>query len=149
MSTRTFQGRAIVAGEVTAKAAVSHGGFNPLASINTAGTPINRKGLCMDQNNPDLYKKPVSGRALCLPEIIGSTTGGMVLFCVSQNGYGPACMLYSKRADTLGVSGAVVLANWGKQPMVMIDELGDEFLDYVKDGMTVTCKPDGTVIVAD
>ena len=48
--TKTFHGRPIVKGEAQAKTVVSHGGFNPLASINTAGTPINRKGLCMDQN---------------------------------------------------------------------------------------------------
>ena len=145
--TKTFHGRPIVKGEAQAKTVVSHGGFNPLASINTAGTPINRKGLCMDQNNPDLYKKVVTGKALCLPEIIGSTTGGMVLYSVCRNGYGPACMLYSKRADTLGVSGAVLLANWSEKPMVVIDELGEEFLNYVRDDMTVTCKSDGTVII--
>ena len=147
--TKTFHGRPIVKGEVRAKAAVSHGGFNPLASIVTAGTPINRKGLCMDQNNADLYKKVVTGKALCLPEIIGSTTGGMVLYSVCKNGYGPACMLYSKRADTLGVSGAVLLANWSEKPLVVIDELGEEFLRCVQDGMTVTTKPDGTVIRED
>ena len=145
--TKTFQGRPIVKGTIRAEAVVSHGGFNPLASINTAGTPINRKGLCTDQNNPDLYNKVVTGKALCLPEIIGSTTGGMVLYSVCKKGFGPACMLYSKRADTLGVSGAVLLANWSSEPLVMIDELGDGFLDYVRDGMVVTTKPDGTVVL--
>jgi hypothetical protein len=32
--------------------------------------------------------------------------------------------------------------------MPVIDSLGDEFLDYVKDGMTVTIKADGIVEVA-
>jgi hypothetical protein len=31
--------------------------------------------------------------------------------------------------------------------MPVIDTLGDEFLDYVKDGMKITVKEDGTVIV--
>jgi hypothetical protein len=31
--------------------------------------------------------------------------------------------------------------------MPVIDGLGDEFLDYVKDGMKITVKADGTVEV--
>ena len=31
--------------------------------------------------------------------------------------------------------------------MPVIDCLGEEFLDYVKDGMTITVGADGTVIV--
>ena len=31
--------------------------------------------------------------------------------------------------------------------MPVIDELGDEFLDYVKTGMQITVEPDGTVTV--
>jgi hypothetical protein len=31
--------------------------------------------------------------------------------------------------------------------MPVIDNLGDEFLDYVKNGMTVTVEEDGTVVV--
>jgi len=31
--------------------------------------------------------------------------------------------------------------------MPVIDSLGDEFLEYVKDGMTVTIKEDGVVEV--
>ena len=31
--------------------------------------------------------------------------------------------------------------------MPVIDCLGDEFLEYVKDGMTITVKEDGTVTV--
>ena len=32
--------------------------------------------------------------------------------------------------------------------MVVIDSLGEEFLNYVKDGMSITVKEDGTVEVA-
>jgi hypothetical protein len=31
--------------------------------------------------------------------------------------------------------------------MPVVDSLGDEFLDYVKDGMTITIKEDGIVEV--
>jgi hypothetical protein len=31
--------------------------------------------------------------------------------------------------------------------MPVVDSLGEEFLEYVKDGMTVTVKEDGLVVV--
>jgi hypothetical protein len=31
--------------------------------------------------------------------------------------------------------------------MPVVDSLGDAFLEYVKDGMSVTVKEDGTVVV--
>ena len=36
---------------------------------------------------------------------------------------------------------------WTESSMPVIDRLGDEFLNYVKTGMTVTVKEDGTVEV--
>ena len=33
--------------------------------------------------------------------------------------------------------------------MPVIDSLGDEFLDYVKDGMNIVVQEDGTVLVGD
>ena len=78
---------------------------------------------------------------------IGSTTGGMVLYCASVMGVGPACMLFSKTADTLAVAGAVLTANWSKHPIVLVDELGDAFLKEVKEGQRIHVKADGTVLV--
>ena len=98
---------------------------------------------CGDQNNPDLYKKPMLGKALCLPETIGSTTGGMVLYTACALGKQPACMLFSKPIDSLAASGAILAANWTDSNMPVIDKLGEEFLSYVKDGMTVTVGADG------
>ena len=87
------------------------------------------------------------GKILCLPETIGSTTGGMVLYCASVMGVGPACMLFSKKADTLAVAGAVLTANWSKHPIVLVDDLGDDFLAEVKEGQRIHVKEDGTVLV--
>jgi hypothetical protein len=56
-------------------------------------------------------------------------------------------MLFSKTIDPLAASGAILAANWTEVSMPVIDELGQEFLDYVKDGMTITVAPDGTVTV--
>lgn len=77
---KTFKGRVVVPGTVTAKALVSHGGFNTLASYQSALMFGDKDVKCGDQNNPDIYKKPMIGVALCLPQTIGSTTGGMVFY---------------------------------------------------------------------
>ena len=143
----TFQGRVVAPGEVKAEALVSHGGFNTLASFQMALMFGDKQVKCGDQNNPDLYKKPMLGKALCLPETIGSTTGGMVLYTACALGKQPACMLFSKPIDSLAASGAILAANWTDSNMPVVDKLGEEFLSYVKNGMTVTVGADGIVTV--
>ncbi|MBQ7122502.1 MAG: DUF126 domain-containing protein [Clostridia bacterium] len=152
---KQFKGRPVVAGKCTAEALVSHSGFNTLASFQNAlqfgDMPLigdkNKETKCGDQNNTDLYGKPMGGKALCLPQTIGSTTGGMVLYCANVMKRNPACMLFSEHIDSLACAGAVLAAVWADEPMVTVDCLGQEFLDYVKDGMKITVEADGTVTV--
>ena len=122
---KTFKGRVVAPGTVKAEALVSHGGLNTLASFQKALQFGDKKATCGDQNNPDLYGKQMAGKALCLPQTIGSTTGGLVLYCACSMHRQPACMLFSNP----------------------IDCLGEDFLNYVKDGMTITIQEDGTVCV--
>ena len=147
---KTFQGRVVAQGSVTAPALVSHGGLNTLASFQKALQFGDKKATCGDQNNPDLYGKQMLGKALCLPRTIGSTTGGLVLYCACSMGRQPACMLFSEPIDSLAAAGAVLADVWledASAAMPVIDSLGAEFLDYVKDGMTVTVQENGTVTV--
>ena len=144
---KQFKGRPVVAGECTAKALVSHGGFNTLASFQNALQFGDKEAKCGDQNNADLYQKPMVGTALCLPQTIGSTTGGMVLYCANVMKRNPKCMLFSEHIDSLACAGAVLGAVWAEEPMTVIDCLGDEFLAYVKDGMEISVAKDGTVTV--
>ena len=144
---KQFKGRAVVPGTCTAEALVSHGGFNTLASYQMALMFGDQKVKCGDQNNPDLYKKPMAGKALCLPMTIGSTTGGMVLYAACAMGRQPACMLFSKHIDSLAASGAILGDVWTDVSMPVVDQLGDEFLQYVQTGMTITVAEDGTVTV--
>ena len=144
---KTFKGRVIVPGTCTAEALVSHNGFNTLASYQMAMMFGDKKVKCGDQNNAEIYKKPMIGKALCLPQTIGSTTGGMVLFTVCSMNRQPACMLFSKTIDSLAASGAIMGDVWTEAEMPVIDELGDEFLEYVKTGAKITVKADGVVEV--
>ncbi len=145
---REFKGRVIAGGTVSAPALVSHGGLNTLASFQKALQFGDKNATCGDQNNPDLYGKQMKGKALCLPQTIGSTTGGLVLYCACAMQRQPACMLFSKPIDSLAAAGSVLADVWLPDvSMPVIDSLGDEFLNYVKDDMTITVKQDGTVVV--
>ncbi len=145
---RTFHGRTVAPGSVTAEALVSHGGLNTLASFQKALQFGDKKATCGDQNNPDLYGKAMAGKALCLPQTIGSTTGGLVLYCACSMHRQPACLLFSNPIDSLAAAGSVLASVWLEDVnMPVVDCLGEEFLQYVHDGMTVSVSPDGTVTV--
>ena len=148
---KQFKGRVVAPGTVTAEALVSHGGLNTLASFQKALQFGDKTATCGDQNNPDLYGKKMAGKALCLPQTIGSTTGGLVIYCACSMGRQPACMLFSQPIDSLAGAGVILADIWltGDQTkMPVVDSLGEEFLNYVKDGMTITIKEDGIVEVA-
>lgn len=145
---KQFKGRVITPGEVTAEAVVTTQGFNTLASFQNALQFGDKEVKCGDQNNSELYGKSLLGKALCLPQTIGSTTGGLVLYCACALKKNPACMLFSNPIDSLAVAGAVLADVWVDDcSMPVVDSLGDEFLNYVKDGMKIQIKEDGTVIV--
>ena len=145
---KEFHGRIIAPGTVTAEAVVSHGGFNTLASFQGALQFGDKKATCGDQNNPDIHGKELAGKALCLPQTIGSTTGGLVLYCACTMGRQPACMLFSGPIDSLAAAGSILASVWlDGVNMPVVDSLGEEFLDYVKDGMMISVGADGRVIV--
>lgn len=144
---RQFKGRVVVPGTCTAEALVSRAGFNTLASYQMALQFGDKQVKCGDQNNPDIYKKPMLGKALCLPQTIGSTTGGMVLYTACAVGKQPACMLFSMPIDSLAASGAILGDVWTDSSMPVVDMLGDEFLNCVRTGMTVTVGEDGIVTI--
>ena len=147
---KQFKGRVITPGEVSAPAVVTKQGFNTLASFQMALQFGDKEVKCGDQNNAELHGKPLIGKALCLPQTIGSTTGGLVLYCACAMKKNPACMLFANPIDSLAAAGAVLADVWvDGVSMPVVDSLGEEFLDYVKDGMTVTVKADGVVEIEE
>lgn len=145
---KQFKGRVVTPGEVTAEAVVTTEGFNTLASFQMALQFGDDEVKCGDQSNKQLYGKPLINKALCLPQTIGSTTGGLVLYCACALHKNPACMLFANPIDSLAAAGAVLADVWVDGiTMPVIDSLGDEFLEYVKDGMKIVVKPDGIVEV--
>ena len=57
-------------------------------------------------------------------------------------------MLFANHIDSLAAAGAILADVWvDGVSMPVVDSLGDEFLNYVKDEMTISVKEDGTVCV--
>lgn len=144
---KKFKGRPVVPGTAKAKALVSKQGFNTLASYQKSFMLHDKKATCSDQNNPEINGKAMANVALCIPKTIGSTTGGMILYCAAAVNRQPACWLFSEPIDSLAAAGTILADVWTDAKMPTVDGLGKEFLDYVKTGMMITVEEDGTVIV--
>ena len=147
MREKIFKGRVVLAGNTTGEAVVSRQGLNLLASYQKSALKKAKRVICSDQNNSDLYKKDLTDKIICLPQTIGSTTGGMVLETVVQMGIGPKAMLFSEHIDSLAAAGIILSDVWLKSRIITIDQLGTDFLACVQDGQTVEIKEDGTVII--
>ena len=142
---KEFKGRVINGGYYKGEAVVSHRGVNTLATFQSSALAHASKVTVADQNNPDVYQKNITGKALCLPQTIGSTTGGMVLQVICSMGINPACMLFSEHIDSLAGAGVILSVVWENSKMIAIDQLGAEFLDTVKSGDTIEVTEDGIV----
>jgi predicted aconitase with swiveling domain len=62
-------------------------------------------------------------------------------------GAAPAALLFSQSIDSLAAAGVILSAVWNDRRIVTVDRLGEEFLAFVEDGMRITVKEDGTVMV--
>jgi len=144
---KEFKGRVLASGTFKGEAVVSHQGVNTLATFQSSALKGAKEVIVSDQNNPDIYKLNITGKALCLPQTIGSTTGGLVIQTICSMGINPACMLFSKHIDSLAASGVVLSRVWENSKMIAIDCLGDEFLETIKTGDQIEVKEDGTVVI--
>ena len=142
---KEFKGRVLNGGYYKGEAVVSHQGVNTLATFQSSAIANSDKVIVADQNNPDIYKKNITGKALCLPQTIGSTTGGMVIQGICSMGINPACFLFSEHIDSLAGAGVILSVVWENSPLIAIDQLGQEFLDTVKTGDIIEVTEDGTV----
>ena len=144
---KKFEGRVIAGGELKGEAIVSRQGVNTLATFPKSALKNAKKVISSDQNNKDLYKTLLTGKMLCLPKTIGSTTGGLVIQTICSMGINPSAMLFSENIDSLAASGIILARNWENSSIIAIDNLGEKFLKYVESGDTITIQNDGTVIV--
>ena len=142
---KEFKGRVINKGYYKGEAVVSHQGVNTLATFQKSAIAKSKQVIVADQNNKDIFEKNITGKALCLPQTIGSTTGGMVIQVICSMGINPACLLFSEHIDSLAGAGVILSAVWENSNLIAIDQLGQEFLDTVKTGDTIEVTEDGIV----
>ena len=148
MAKKTFKGRPLLSGDLTGTVLASKQPFNTTGSYleNLFGGKTD-SAPCTDPNNKDFYKKDLSGAILCTTTTVGSTLGGAALMGVGALGCGLKAMLFSQHVDSVSISGLLMDDIWYGHRVITIDLLGDEFLDAVKSGDTVSIKEDGTVEV--
>ena len=146
MPKKTYKGRPLIPGEVDGSAMVSRIGFNTYTSykLNMVGG-VTDKAICTDGDNKDLYGKEITGAILCLPQTIGSTTGGFVLMGVAKMGLAPKAMLFANHVDSLALGGLIMADVWIDKQVIVIDLLGQKFLDATKTGDPISVHEDGTV----
>lgn len=144
---KEFKGRVLAGGEWKGEAVVSRQGVNTLATFQKSALKNAKQVIVSDQNNADIFGKNITGKALCLPITIGSTTGGLVIQTVCAMKIAPAAFLFSEHIDSLAASGIVLARIWENSDVIAVDMLGDEFLQTVKTGDSIEIKSDGTVIV--
>lgn len=145
---KQFKGRVLAGGSWKGEAVVSHQGVNTLATFQKSALKNAKQVYASDQNNPDIFEKNITGKALCLPITIGSTTGGLVIQTVCAMKINPAAFLFSEHIDSLAASGIVLARIWENSPVIAIDMLGEEFLNAVKTGDTLEISEDGTVTLS-
>lgn len=144
---KVFKGRPILAGNAAGEALVTHVGFNSLASFYQPMLTGASQAVCSDQDNAELYGKVLTDKVICLPKTIGSTSAGATWDKIAQMGIAPKAMLFSRTIDSLGAAGLVLANVWGEKHIVVIDRLGDDFLNTVQEGQPIAIQEDGTVVV--
>jgi uncharacterized protein len=144
---RTFIGRPVLGGDLEGEALVTHRGFNSLASFYQAMLTEAETAICSDQDNPELFQKTLTDKIICLPKTTGSTSAGATWDRVAYNGIAPKGMLFSKHIDSLAAAGLALAEVWVGKRIFAVDQLGDDFLEFVKDGDHLEIHADGTVVV--
>lgn len=144
---KQFKGRVIAGGSWKGEAVVSRQGVNTLATFQKSALNNAKEVIVSDQNNSDIFGLNITGKALCLPITIGSTTGGLVIQTVCSMKINPSAFLFSEHIDSLAASGIVLAKIWENSDVIAIDQLGDEFLQAVSTGDKIEISDDGTVTI--
>jgi predicted aconitase with swiveling domain len=144
---RVFQGRSILPGEVEGEALVTHQGFNTYASFLTSMYAQEKAAKCSDSSNSQLYGKILTGKVICLPKTVGSTSSGAVWQRVAKLGMAPKALLFSGQIDSVAAGGLIVAEVWAGERIVTVDQLGKEFLQTVREGDWVVIMECGEVVI--
>jgi predicted aconitase with swiveling domain len=144
---KEFKGRSVLPDEIEGEAVVTHTGFNTLACYYKSILSNATRAICGDQGNPDIFGRDLTDKIICLPKSIGSTSAGATWDRIAKMGLAPRAMLFSQHIDSLSAAGLALVEVWGDKRICAVDQLGDEFLNWVETGQKIRIKPDGVVTV--
>jgi predicted aconitase with swiveling domain len=142
---KTFKGRPALPGNLEGSAEVSHVGFNTCAAYVEVMIAGSNSGVCKDHDNPDLFNRDLTGKILCIPQTIGSSSAATLFMIILEKNLAPKAMLFANHIDSLAACGILMGDNWLEKRIVTVDLLGDEFLNTVKTGDSIKVHEDGTV----
>ena len=121
---KEYKGRAVVKGNVTVRLLVSHYVLNVLSSYSGVLTKPSAPGVCIDADSKDLYNKDLAGLILCIPQVIGSTTAGMLIQTIAALKKHPKAIIFANPIDSLALSGVLLADIWENTKIVDGDRLG-------------------------
>ena len=148
MAKKIFQGRPVLSGKLKGKALVSKQPFNLTGSyLKNMFAGETKTAPCTDTANKELYEKDLKGAIICTPQTVGSTMGAGTVMMLSELGVQPQAWLFSSHIDSISAGGLIIDDVWNGKRVITIDLLGDEFLEAVKTGDSITISDDGTVEV--
>ena len=148
MAKKTFQGRPVLSGKLNGKALVSKQPFNLTGSyLKNMFAGETKTAPCTDSANKELYEKDLKGAIICTPQTVGSTMGAGTVMMLSELGVQPQAWLFSSHIDSISAGGLIIDDVWNGRRVITIDLLGDEFLEAVKTGDSITISDDGKVEV--
>ena len=143
-----YQGRPVLSGELSGEALVSRQPFNTSGSyLNNMFGGVTDSAICTDQDNPEIFEKELKDCILCTPATIGSTAGSAAFMGVLELGIGPQALLFSDHIDSIAACGVLMEDIWNGKRVIVVDLLGDEFMEAVNTGDPIKISEDGTVEV--
>jgi predicted aconitase with swiveling domain len=148
MAKKTFKGRPVLSGKLKGKALVSKQPFNLTGSyLKNMFAGETGSATCTDTANKELNGKDLKGAIICTPQTVGSTMGAGTIMMVSELDVQPQAWLFASHIDSISAGGLIMDDVWNGKRVITIDLLGDEFLEAVKTGDSITISEDGTVEV--
>ncbi len=147
--TKTFKGRPVLPGNVEDTAEVSHYGFSTSAVYIEVVFKDSNSGVCKDSDNKELFGRDLTGKIVCTPQTIGSSSGACMFMSICEKDIQPKAFLFANHIDSLASCGLLMADIWLGKRIITVDMLGQEFLDTVKTGQKVKVYEDGTVEIED
>ncbi len=137
------QGRPLMCRALEGTALVSRPAFDPYLNLLCSTKRKFHHAVCKERGNLDLYGNSLQGKILCVSSLAGPEEGICALSYLIRKGKGPSALLISSTDN----GPALLLRELQGEgsPFVLIDGLGNGFLDEVRTGSRLRIRERGEV----